>query len=114
MSLSRMAVERPVLTTVIVVAILVLGVFSYMRLVVDLFPEVEFPFVTVTTIYPGAGPEEVESQISEKLEDAVSTIANIKRLDSINIESLSLLFIEFELGVDVDIVGGAEPGQSRP
>lgn len=105
MSLSRMAVERPVLTTVLIVAILVLGVFSYLRLVVDLFPEVEFPFVTVTTVYPGAGPEEVESQVSERLEDAVSSIANIKRLDSINIESLSLLLIEFELGVDVDLVG---------
>jgi len=105
MILSRMAVTRPVLTTVMVVAILVLGVFSYTRLVVDLFPDVEFPFVTVTTIYPGAGPDEVESQISERIEDAVSTIAGIKRLDSISRESLSLVLIEFELGVDQDQAG---------
>jgi HAE1 family hydrophobic/amphiphilic exporter-1 len=102
MILSKMAVTRPVLTAVIVVAVLVLGVFSFLRLVVDLFPDVEFPFVTVTTIYPGAGPEEVESQISKRIEDAVSTIAGIKRMDSINRESLSLVFIEFKLGVDQD------------
>jgi HAE1 family hydrophobic/amphiphilic exporter-1 len=105
MVLSRMAVNRPVLTTVIVAAVLVLGLFSYMRLVVDLMPEIDFPFVTVTTIYPGAGPEEVESQISKRIEDAVSTIAGIKRMDSINRESLSLLLIEFNLGVDQDQAG---------
>ncbi|MCK5406332.1 MAG: efflux RND transporter permease subunit, partial [Candidatus Krumholzibacteria bacterium] len=105
MILSKMAVNRPVLTTVMVAAILVLGVFSYFRLVVDLFPEVDFPFVTVTTIYPGAGPEEVESQISKRIEDAVSTIAGIKRMDSINRESLSMIFIEFKLGVDQDQAG---------
>jgi HAE1 family hydrophobic/amphiphilic exporter-1 len=105
MILSKMAVTRPVLTTVIVAAILVLGLFSYFRLVVDLFPEVDFPFVTITTIYPGAGPEEVESQISKRIEDAVSTIAGIKRMDSINRESLSLVFIEFKLGVDQDQAG---------
>lgn len=97
-----MAVKRPVLTAVLVTTVLVLGLFSYTRLVVDLFPDVEFPFVTVTTIYPGAGPEEVESQISERIEDAVSTIAGIKRLDSISRESLSMVLIEFELGVDQD------------
>ncbi|MCK4774954.1 MAG: efflux RND transporter permease subunit, partial [Candidatus Krumholzibacteria bacterium] len=105
MILSKMAVNRPVLTTVMVAAILVLGVFSYFRLVVDLFPEVDFPFVTVTTIYPGAGPEEVESQISKRIEDAVSTIAGIKRMDSINRESLSMIFVEFKLGVDQDQAG---------
>ena len=105
MILSKMAVTRPVLTTVMVAAILVLGLFSYFRLVVDLFPEVDFPFVTVTTIYPGAGPEEVESQISKRIEDAVSTIAGIKRMDSINRESLSMIFIEFKLGVDQDQAG---------
>ncbi len=103
MILSRMAVRRPVLTTVIVLIFLVLGIFAYLRLVVDLFPNVEFPFVTVTTIYPGAGPEEVESQVSKKIEDAVSTLANIKRLDSINREGLSLLLIEFQIGTDVDL-----------
>jgi len=71
MTLSRMAVRRPVLTAVIVATALVLGIFSYLRLVVDLFPNIEFPFVSVTTIYPGAGPEEVESQVSKRIEDAV-------------------------------------------
>ncbi len=102
MMLSKMAVTRPVLTSVLVIAALVLGLFAFTRLVVDLFPEVDFPFVSVTTIYPGAGPEEVESQISKRLEDAVSTIAGIKRMDSINRESVSMVLIEFELGIDQD------------
>jgi len=102
MILSKMAVTRPVLTSVLVIAALVLGLFAFTRLVVDLFPEVDFPFVSVTTIYPGAGPEEVESQISKRLEDAVSTIAGIKRMDSINRESVSMVLIEFELGIDQD------------
>ncbi len=99
-----MAVRRPVLTTVIVLIFLVLGIFAYLRLVVDLFPNVEFPYVTVTTVYPGAGPEEVESQVTKKLEDAVSTLANIKEMTSTNIEGLSLVIIQFELGVDPDLV----------
>ena len=60
MFLARLAVKRPVLTTMVVLAFVVLGFFSWRRLVIDLFPEVEFPFVTITTVYPGAGPGEVE------------------------------------------------------
>lgn len=104
MILSRMAVRRPVLTTVIVLVFLVLGIFAYLRLVVDLFPNVEFPYITVTTVYPGAGPEEIESQVSKKLEDAVSTLANIKQMNSYNTEGVSLVVIEFQLGVDPDLV----------
>jgi HAE1 family hydrophobic/amphiphilic exporter-1 len=101
----QLAVRRPVLTTVVITVFVVLGLSSYQRLVVDLLPEVEFPFITVTTLYPGAGPEEMESQVTEKLEDAVSTLADIRRLDSISQEGVSLLMIEFELGVDVDLAG---------
>jgi HAE1 family hydrophobic/amphiphilic exporter-1 len=103
MFLARMSVKKPVLTTMIVVSFVVLGFFSWRRLVIDLMPEVEFPYVTVTTVYPGAGPAEVESQITKKIEDEVSTIANLKNLDSISRENLSLVILEFELGVDVDI-----------
>ncbi len=104
MTLAGLSVKRPVLTTVLILVFLVLGFFAYLRLVVDLFPNVEFPFVTVTTIYPGAGPEEVESQVTKKLEDAVSSIADIKRLDSISSEGVSNLLIEFNIGADVDLV----------
>jgi HAE1 family hydrophobic/amphiphilic exporter-1 len=103
MFLARMSVRKPVLTTMMVLSFVVLGFFSWRRLVIDLMPEVEFPYVTVTTVYPGAGPAEVESQITKKIEDEVSTIANLKNLDSISRENVSLVVLEFELGVDVDI-----------
>lgn len=87
----------------VVLSFVVLGFFSWQRLVVDMLPEVDFPYVTITTIYPGAGPAEVETQITKRIEDEVSTIANLKSLDSISRENLSLVILEFELGVDVDI-----------
>ncbi len=79
---ARLAVWRPVLTSMLVVVFVVLGAFSYVAIPIDMFPEIEFPMITVTTIYPGAGPEEVETEITEPIEDAVSTIANLESLIS--------------------------------
>ena len=103
MNIIRIFVKRPVLTTMIVVAFVVLGLYSYQRMVIELMPSVEFPFVIVTTVYPGASPGEVESQITKKVEDAVSTIANVKNLTSYSQENVSQVFIEFQLETDVDI-----------
>ncbi len=103
MFFARMAVQKPVLTTMIVLSFVVLGFFSWQRLVIDMLPEIDFPYVTITTIYPGAGPGEVETQITKKIEDEVSTIADLKNLESISRENVSLVILEFELGVDVDI-----------
>ncbi len=103
MNLLRIFVQRPVLTTMLLLAFIVLGFYSYSRLVVELMPNVEFPFVMVTTVYPGASPGEVESQVTKKIEDAVSTIANVKNLQSISRENVSMVFIEFELETDVDL-----------
>ena len=79
---ARLAVWQPVLTSMLVVVFVVLGVFSYLALPIDLMPEIEIPMVTVVTVYPGAGPEEVETKITEPIEDAVSTIANLESLIS--------------------------------
>jgi len=103
MNLLRIFVQRPVLTTMLLLAFVVLGFYSYNRLAVEMMPNVEFPFVMVTTIYPGASPGEVESQVTKKIEDAVSTIANVKDLQSISRENVSMVFIEFELETDVDL-----------
>jgi HAE1 family hydrophobic/amphiphilic exporter-1 len=103
MFLARLAVRKPVLTTMVVLTFVVMGFFSWQRLVIDLFPDVDFPFVTITTVYPGAGPGEVETQITKKIEDEVSTISDVKSMESISRENLSLVFMEFELGVDADI-----------
>ena len=104
MILARVSIRRPVLMTMVILGFVVLGFFSYRRLVVDLFPEIEFPIVTVTTIYPGASPSEIETQVTEKIEDAVSTISNVKKIESICQENLSQIIIEIEIGVDVELV----------
>ena len=81
----------------LVLAFVILGIFGYLRLAVEMMPNVDFPVVTVTTIYPGAGPNEVETQITKKIEDAVSTLADIDVLESISRESVSFVIIQFVL-----------------
>ncbi|HEY8427012.1 MAG TPA: efflux RND transporter permease subunit, partial [Sandaracinaceae bacterium] len=75
MTISEIAIKRPVFTTMVSIGIVVLGVMGFLRLGVNLFPDVQFPVVTITTVYPGASPGEVESQVTEKIEDAVVSIA---------------------------------------
>ncbi len=100
MNLFRTMVERPVLTTMIVAVLVVMGTFSYTHLVVELMPNIEFPVVVVSTIYGGAAPGEVETQITKKIEDNVSTLANIESLRSYSRENLSQVIIQFTLETD--------------
>ena len=100
---AHLAVQRPVLTSMIVGALVFLGGYSYLALGVDLLPGIEFPYVTATTVYPGAGPEEVETQVTEPVEDAISQIANVKSLLSFSQDNVSTVVVEFELGVDPDL-----------
>ncbi len=102
MSLLSMSVRRPVLTTMMVFAIVILGGYAYLGLSVDLFPDIDFPYVTVTTVYPGAGPEEIETQVTDRIEDVVSTIANVDLIESISQESVSFVIIRFDLEAGPD------------
>ena len=101
MTLSDVAIKRPVFTTMMSLGIIVLGFLGLSRLGVNLFPDVQFPIVTVTTVYPGASPSEVESQLTEKLEDAIVSLAGVKSIQSYSRESVSVLVIEFNLDVDI-------------
>ena len=103
MGLIRTFVERPVTTAMMVLVFVVLGFVSYNRMVIDLFPELDFPLVQIVMVYPGAGPEEIESQMVEKIEDEISNIADIKDIFSEINEGFGWTIIEFNLGVDVDI-----------
>lgn len=100
MFLSDIAIKRPVFTTMVIMALVVFGWVSYSRIGVELFPSVEFPLATVVTIYPGADPETVEREVSQKIEDAVSTIAGIRQLKSVSAENVSQVIIMFELEVN--------------
>lgn len=100
---AHLAVARPVFTSMLVAVFVFLGAFSYLAIPLDLFPTVDFPIVTVTTIYPGAGPEEVETEITEPIEDAISTIANLESLASFSQENVSTVIVEFDFDVDADL-----------
>ena len=104
MNLTELSVKRPVLTVMLITVFLVIGIFSFLRLTIDLFPQIDIPVITITTIYPGAGPSEVKSQVTEKIEDEISTVSNVKHIDSTSMENVSIIVVEFELGVDVDMM----------
>ncbi len=99
MKLTQIAVDNPVFATMMMVALLVMGLFSYRQLGIDQFPNVDFPIVVVTTDYPGASPETVESEISRKIEESVNAIAGLKTLTSRSLEGKSIVIAEFELSV---------------
>jgi hydrophobe/amphiphile efflux-1 (HAE1) family protein len=101
MTLSDLAIKRPVFTTMVSLGIIVLGVMGFFRLGVNLFPDVQFPVVTVATIYPGASPTEIETQVTKKLEDSLASIAGIKQIISFSRDSVSHVVVLFELDVDV-------------
>ena len=103
MFLAKMSIDRPVMTTVLVLALLIFGAISYTKLTLNMMPEIEIPFTSIVTIYPGAGPKEIETQVSKKIEDAVATVSGIKNLTSFSLDGASILIIEFRLGKDVDV-----------
>ena len=97
---TRVSLKNPVFATMVMLAIVVLGLFSYSRLQVDQFPNVDFPVVVITTEYPGASPEIVESEVTKKIEEGVNSIAGINALTSRSYESMSVVIIEFQLQID--------------
>jgi hydrophobic/amphiphilic exporter-1 (mainly G- bacteria), HAE1 family len=97
MPITRISVDNPVFATMMMVALLVLGLFSYQRLSVDQFPDVDFPIVVVSTEYPGASPESVEADVTRPVEEVVNTIAGLKTLTSHSYEGRSVVIAEFDL-----------------
>src|SRR5688572_3050618 len=101
--LAEICVRRPVFATVIILSLVVIGAFSYLKLGVDRFPNVEFPFIIVTTVLPGAAPEEIETEITDKIEESVNTISGIDELTSFSSENVSVVMIAFNLEKDRDV-----------
>ncbi|MFP5379849.1 MAG: efflux RND transporter permease subunit, partial [Vicinamibacteria bacterium] len=100
MWISNTSIARPVFATMVIMSFMVLGVVSMARLGIDLFPEVNFPFVNVTVVYPGAAPEEVETLVARPIEDAVAGINGVKRVMSTSSEGIAIVGIELRLEVD--------------
>ncbi|MEO8154615.1 MAG: efflux RND transporter permease subunit [Rhizobacter sp.] len=97
---TRVSISNPVMATMVMLAFVVLGLFSYQRLSVDQFPNIDFPTVVVVMDYPGASPEIVESEVTKKVEEAVNTVAGISSLYSRSYEGTSVVIVEFNLDVD--------------
>lgn len=101
MRIADVCIRRPVFAVMLIGSVVMLGFVSIPRLGLDLFPRVEFPVVTVTTLLEGASPETVEREVTQVLEEAINTIEGINSLRSASSDSLSLVFAEFELEYDV-------------
>ena len=97
---TRVSLQNPVFATMMMLALMVLGIFSYQRLKVDQFPSIDFPVVVITADYPGASPEIVETEVSKKIEEAVNSIAGINALTSRSYEGASVVVVEFALNIN--------------
>ncbi len=103
MFLAKLSIDRPVLVTMAIMVFIVFGTMAYMNMPLNLLPDVTLPFVSVTTVYPGAGPREVETQVTDKIEDAVSTVPQIDYTQSYSIENVSIVMVAFDLDKDIDV-----------
>ena len=97
---TRVSLQNPVFATMVMLALVVLGLFSYQQLKIDQFPNIDLPVVVITTEYPGAAPEIVEAEVSKKVEESVNSIAGINALTSRSYEGQSVVIIEFQLNID--------------
>ncbi|TRZ99184.1 MAG: RND transporter [Deltaproteobacteria bacterium] len=111
MFLSDLSIKRPIFASVMMLALVTLGAFSYKRLAVDQFPDVEIPVVTIVTKFPGASPESVEREVSKKIEEAVNPIAGVKKVLSVSRESVSTVMVEFQL--EVKLNDGAQEARAK-
>jgi HAE1 family hydrophobic/amphiphilic exporter-1 len=104
--LAEICVRRPVFATMLILSLTVVGLFSYKSLGVDLFPKIDLPTITVTVVNPGASPQEIETEITDKVEGAVNTISGIDELRSTSVEGVSQVFITFLLEKNPDVAAG--------
>ena len=102
MKIVDFAIKRPVTMIIAVAVVLILGIFTWSKLVVDLFPEMKLPIAAVVTTYPGTGPEEVESRVTELVEGAVNTVGGIESLESVSSAGSSMVIASFSWGTDID------------
>jgi HAE1 family hydrophobic/amphiphilic exporter-1 len=101
--LAALCVKRPVFATVLILSLTVVGIFGFTRLGVDRFPKIDFPTIMVTTVQPGAAPEQIETEVTDKIEEAVNTISGIDELRSTSSEGVSQVMISFALEKDTNI-----------
>ncbi len=97
MKIWDLSIKQPIFILMVTLALVLLGAISFFRMPVDLYPDVSFPIVAVTTVYPGASPEEVEEQVTSVLEEALSTLSGVDTIISRSSEGVSVILVEFFL-----------------
>ena len=102
MFLSNVSIKRPITMSVVILVMIFFGLLAYRNIGLDLMPSVEMPFITVVTVYPGASPDEIETSVAKKIEDAVVAIDGIRHMDSTCMNNVCQTMIEFELNRDID------------
>lgn len=102
MSIYKSAVQRPLTTILVFIGLIVMGLYSLVQLPVDLYPEVELPFVSVFTQYPGASASDIETNITRPIEDALNSVSNLKELTSTSSDNNSVIFLQFEYETNLD------------
>ncbi len=101
--LSGVAIRRPIFTTMLMLGLVVLGIFSFRKLSIDQFPDVDIPVVSVQTTYPGASAETIEREVTERMEQAFNPIEGVDRITSISLEGVSQVIVEFDLSRSSDL-----------
>jgi len=104
MFLSNLSIKRPVFASVMMLALVTLGLFSWRRLPIDMMPDVEIPVLSIITEFPGASPETVEREVTKRIEEAVNPISGVKHVISVSREGLSSVIVEFNLEVKINDV----------
>lgn len=104
MSIYKSAINKPVTTLLIFVAVMVIGIFSFLKLPIDQFPEMEPPYVTVLTTYPGASASEIETNVTKMVENSLNSIDHLKEISSVSKDHMSVVTLELEWGINMDEV----------
>ena len=102
MSIYSASVKRPVTTILIFVALMVMGLYSLVKLPVDLYPDMELPFVAVFSTYPGASASDIETNVTRPLENSLNSVSNLKEITSTSSDAISVIFMNFEYGTNLD------------
>ena len=104
LNLSAISVRRKIAVSCVIIVMLLLGVTSYDKIGIDILPKFDVPYVQITAVYPGASPEEIETEIARKIEDAVGSLDGLKHTTTICMENAAAITLEFELGTNVDLM----------
>ena len=103
MNITKLSIQRSTIVVVVFTVLTLLGVVSYQSLNYELLPKFSPPVLTISTIYPGASPNEVENSVTKEIEDALSSLENVKEMKSTSLESFSIITIQLNQGTDVDL-----------